>query len=177
MINLSYLITVHNEGTPVVNLLNRLDTFIKGTNDEIIIIDDNSTDITTVDAIKHMVNNHSDGYVKVYQHSLNNDYGSHKNYGNSLCKNEWIFQIDGDECPHEDLLLNIKDIIQENPSIELFYVPRVNDFIGVTDEHAAKWGWHLSPEPSIVHEKIIDTNSNEYIFLKNNGYILEESPM
>jgi glycosyltransferase involved in cell wall biosynthesis len=144
MINLSYLITVHNEGNPVVNLLEKLSTFIRGTNDEIIILDDNSTDTITVDAIQKVIKYHPEGYVKVYQHALNNDYGSHKNYGNSLCKNDWIFQIDGDECPHDDLLINIKDIINENPSIELFFVPRVNDFIGVTEEHAIRWGWKLT---------------------------------
>lgn len=177
MVNLSYLLTIHNEGKSVYNLLDRLDHHIRGTNDEIVIIDDYSTDQTTVDAIQKIVKAHPKGYVKVYQHSLNNDYGTHKNYGNSLCKNEWIFQIDGDELPHTELLINVKDIIAENPSVELFFVPRVNDFIGVTQEHAMKWGWRLSAEPSIIHEKIIDTNSNEYIFLKNNGYILEEYPI
>ncbi len=156
MINLSYLLTIHDEGRPVVNLLNRLDLFVRGTNDEIIIVDDYSTDQTTINAIQNIVKSHPEGCVKVYQHSLNNDYGSHKNYGNSLCKNEWIFQIDGDECPHEGLLANIKDIISENPSVDLFFVPRVNDFIGVTKEHAAKWGWRLSPCPEYNNRPIVN---------------------
>lgn len=155
MINLSYLLTVHNEGKPVVNLLDRLDHHTQETNDEIIIIDDYSTEKTTVDAIKEMVN-HQKKYVKVYQHALDNDYGTHKNYGNSLCKNEWIFQIDGDELPHTNLLLNIKDIIAENPTIELFFVPRVNDFIGVTQEHATKWGWRLSPCPEYNNRPVVN---------------------
>lgn len=145
MTNISYLVTVHNEGKPIENLLNRLGSHIRGTFDEVVIIDDFSTDETTINAINKFANDHDKSYVRVYQHSLNNDYGSHKNYGNSMCKNEWIFQIDGDELPHTELLLNIKDIIRENSNIELFFVPRVNDFIGVTPEHAAKWGWRLTP--------------------------------
>lgn len=156
MVNISYLITVHNEGQPLVNLLDKLDTHIRGTADEIIILDDNSTDKLTVDAIAKIKSSHPPEYVKVYNHALNNDYGSHKNYGNTLCKNEWIFQIDGDECPEDDLLLNIKDIIQENPTIELFYVSRINDFIGVTYEHAEKWGWRLTRCPQYNNRLIIN---------------------
>jgi glycosyltransferase involved in cell wall biosynthesis len=156
MVNISYLITIHDEGKSVANLLDRLDRHIRGTNDEIIIIDDYSTDQTTTDAIQKIVKAHPEGYVKVYQHSLNNDYGTHKNYGNSLCKNEWIFQIDGDELPHTNLLINIRDIIAENQSVDLFFVPRVNDFIGVTPEHAMKWGWRLSPCPEYNNRPVVN---------------------
>ena len=33
--------------------------------------------------------------IKHYKHSLNKDYGSHKNYGIEHCHGDWIFQIDG----------------------------------------------------------------------------------
>ena len=77
--------------------------------------------------------------------------------------------------PSSTLILNIKAIIEANPEVELFAVPRINDFKGVTPEHAKHWGWRLSPCDQITHEKIIDTNSIEYKFLKTEGYIIEES--
>jgi glycosyltransferase involved in cell wall biosynthesis len=167
MVNLSYLLTIHDEGKSVVNLLDRLNHHIQETNDEIIIINDYSTDQITIDAIQKIIN-HPKGYVKVYQHALDNDYGTHKNYGNSLCQNDWIFQIDGDELPHTNLLINIKDIIAENQSVELFFVPRVNDFIGVTPEDAKKWGWRLSPCPEYNNRPIVNWPDFQGRIYKNN---------
>lgn len=156
MINLSYLVTVHNEGSSVEKLLSILDAAVRGTNDEVIIIDDFSDDKTTKDAIEHYTNANPISF-KVYQHSLNNDYGSHKNYGNSLCKNEWIFQIDGDERPHEPLIAGyVKEMIEMNPEVELYFVPRVNDFIGVTPEHAGQWGWRLTPCPEYDNRPVVN---------------------
>jgi glycosyltransferase involved in cell wall biosynthesis len=155
-LDVSYLVTIHNEGYTVEKLLSRLDTFIRGTHDEVIILDDNSDDPTTLQAIEDLVKNHPEGYVKVYKHALDNNYGAHKNYGNSMCKGEWIFQIDGDEIPHVGLLENYKDIIQINPGIELFFVPRVNDFKGVTPEHAAQWGWRLTPCPEYDNRPVVN---------------------
>lgn len=151
--NISYLITVHNEGKLINDLLFNLNQFIQNTDDEIVILDDYSTDKITIDSINNYTFHNK--HIKHYKHKLNNDYGAHKNYGNSLCKNDWIFQIDGDENPHQDLMLNIKDIISENTGVELFFIPRVNDFIGVTPEHAMKWGWKLSRCPEYDNRYIV----------------------
>ena len=48
-------------------------------------------------------------------------------------------------------------------------------FWGLTDEHVKMWGWNISKSEEHISEKIIDTDSAEYIFLKNNGFIIEES--
>jgi glycosyltransferase involved in cell wall biosynthesis len=169
MPSISYLITCHNEDTTLENLLTRVVSLIDP-EDEIIVLDDFSDSQLT----KNILSRFSDK-IKIYQHALDKNYGGHKNYGNSKCSKEWIFQLDGDELPNETLLINIKDIIQSNPEIDLYAIPRVNDFKGVTSEDAKQWGWRLTPEPSIIHEKIIDTNSSEYKFLKENGYIIEET--
>jgi hypothetical protein len=87
---------------------------------------------------------------------LDRNYGAHKNFGNEQCKNPWIFQIDGDELPTEILLGNLPGIIEENPAIELFIVPRVNDFKGVTPEIARQWGWRLTPCPACDNRPIIN---------------------
>jgi len=153
---LSYLVTCHNETDTLVRLLGRLDTFIRGTKDEVIIIDDFSDNHSTKEIIHEFLQRHPDTNVKHVQHSLDNNYGAHKNHGNSLCKNEWIFQIDGDELPHEYLLTNIKEIIQANPNPELYYVPRINDYRGVTEQHAKQWGWRLSPCPVYENRPIVN---------------------
>lgn len=142
--NISYLVTVHNETTSLDNLLTRLLTFCQE-GDEIVILDDFSDNETT----KSILSKHSKAdNVRLYQHALDRNYGGHKNYGTELCKGDWVFQIDGDELPAETLLLNIKDIIAENPDIDVYCVPRINAFVGLKPEHAQRWGWRLDLSPT-----------------------------
>ena len=58
-----------------------------------------------------------------------------------MCKGEYIINIDADEIPHKQLMTNLKTILESNPSIDLYYVPRVNTVNGLTQEHIQKWGW------------------------------------
>jgi len=84
-------------------------------------------------------------YLPIFVHPLNADYGSHKNWGNLQCTGDYIFQIDGDELPSENILgENLHTIIESNPEVELFFVSRINDYRGVKPEHAAQWGWRLT---------------------------------
>lgn len=176
---ISYLITVSTETNSLKNLLVRVIS-CKDKHDEIIILVDRDVkdNIETESILSNFARSTQleidNKTVAIHKHSLNKNYSEHKNFGATLCSGDFIFQIDGDELPTETLLLNIKDIIAANPNVEVFWIPRLNDFKGVTEDHAKQWGWRLSPSDSIVHEKIINTESDEYKFLKNNGYILEE---
>lgn len=139
---ISYLVTCKNEGHQLQSLLDRL--YENKENNECIILDDYSDDINTK-SILDKVNKHESGFYKVYQHKLENNYSEHKNYGKSLCKGEYIFQIDADELPSKTLLESLKDIIELNKDVDLFWVPRINDFKGVNAQNSAQWGWRLTP--------------------------------
>jgi len=139
---ISYCITCHNEDRTLKNLLERIKSYM-GQEDEIIILDDFSTNPLTIELIESYKNDKSI-ICKLIQHALNKDYGTHKNEFGKYATGNWIFQLDSDECPHEVLLLNIKDIINSNSDIELYALPRVNDFKGVTQEDALRWGWRLT---------------------------------
>jgi hypothetical protein len=56
----------------------------------------------------------------------------------------FIFQIDADEIPSEYLMENIKDILDYNKDVDLFFVPRVNTVDGLTTEHIKKWNWQVN---------------------------------
>ena len=149
---ISYLITCKNETKTLSKLLYKI-----GVNKpdyvEIIIIDDFSDNPETVRILKEM-DSPCQGW-RVYQHDLNNDYGSHKNFGNSKCDGTWIFQIDSDELPSDSILGdNLLSIIESNPNVELIYVPRINDFKGVTEEHAKQWGWKLDTSSTYGRPRI-----------------------
>ena len=39
---------------------------------------------------------------------------------------------------------NIKDIIEYNKDVDLFFVPRINTVEGLTKEHIKKWKWQVN---------------------------------
>lgn len=150
---ISYLISTHNETDTLSRLLERLINN-KLNNDEIIILDDFSDNEKTKNFLKFIDALHQN--IIIYQHALNADYGSHKNFGIEKCTGDWIMQIDADELPSETLIFNIRDIISANENVELIYVSRVNDYRGVTQEHANQWGWRLSPSPFCENRPIVN---------------------
>ncbi len=152
MTKISYLVTVHNEDRTLANLLARLVKYAQE-GDEIVILDDFSDNEKTQEILSQYSRMDN---VRLYQHALEKNYGGHKNYGNELCKGDWILQLDGDELPTEILLLNLKAIIEENPEIEVYLIPRVNDFRGVSQEDAKQWGWRLTPSPSCKGRPIVN---------------------
>jgi glycosyltransferase involved in cell wall biosynthesis len=134
---LSYLVTCHNETDSLNKLLGKIQKFISK-NDECIILDDFSNEKSTLEILEN--------YSKIenffiHKHLLNNDYGAHKNYGISICKKSFIFQLDADECPTDLFLENINEILESNSDNEAIWIPRLNIFKGVTQEDIRMWGW------------------------------------
>jgi len=166
---LSYLVTCHNETDSLEKLLNTLISNRKKQH-EIVLLDDYSDNQKTLEIIQKYKKN-----INFYQHKLNKNYGAHKNYGIELCKGEWIFQLDADEIPTDGLIENIDLIIESNNNNEVLWLPRLNYFHGVTQQDINMWGWQCSTFKDLINEKIIDNESDEYKFLKINGFILEES--
>lgn len=147
---LSYLITVHNEDNTLIKLLERLINS-KFEDDEIVVLDDFSDNPKTIEILKQ-----ASSKIRVIKHKLDNDYGTHKNFGNEQCNGDWIFQIDADERPSETLIFNIREIISTNENVEMIYVPRINDFIGVTSDIAKNWGWRLTPSPICNNRLVVN---------------------
>jgi len=142
---ISYLVTCSTETETLRKLLNTLTENIDPGDEIIMVVDSDAKDNKKTKDISEKYFQSHPAYVRPFEHSLDRNYGAHKNWGGGKCTGEWIFQIDGDECPTETLLLNVKNIIEANPDIELIYVPRINDYKGVTDIHARQWGWRLTP--------------------------------
>ena len=135
---LSYLVTCHNETTSLDVLLTKL-VHYKNVDHEIVVLDDHSDDPLTASILSKYKSD-----IKLHTHRLENDYGKHKNVGIELCQGEWIFQIDGDECPTDDLLDNIDVVLQSNNQNEVIWVPRLNVFEGITDNDIKTWGWNYT---------------------------------
>ena len=139
---ISYAITVKDE----LNELQRLVTFLidrKRTEDEIVILYDSQGGSEAVEEWLR-ANSVTSHYYRWYSSKFNNNFADHKNYLNMLCTGDYIFQIDADEIPHENLIEKLPSILEHNSSVDLYVVPRVNTVTGLTQEHIQKWGWNVN---------------------------------
>jgi len=84
------------------------------------------------------------GIVQLYQHELNHNFAEHKNFLNSKCNGEYIFQVDADEKFNTNLLTYLHDIVDNNREVDLFLIPRVNIVGGLTEEDIRRWGWRIN---------------------------------
>ena len=137
---ISYSILTHNETDSLEKLLNFLNEN-KDDEDEIVILDDYSDNERTKEILDTTCSIYN---IKFEQRHLLKDYGSQKNHLKNMCSGDYIFNLDADELPHKWLMKNIKTILEANPSIDLFWVPRVNTVEGLTQEHINKWNWQVN---------------------------------
>lgn len=134
---LSYLITTHNETDSLDKLLSKLVSSLKP-NQEIVVIDDYSTNPKTLEIFEKYSN-----HIQLRLHRLDNNYGAQKNFGIDSCNGEWIFQLDGDEYPTDLLLEHIELLIKQNEVNDVIWLPRCNYFSGVTQSDIDTWGWKM----------------------------------
>ncbi len=88
--------------------------------DEILLIDDNSTDKTISLAEKIG--------ATVIKHALNDDFSQQRNFALEKAKNDWVFFVDADERVTKELEKEIKKTLEENPRTTAFYIKR-DDFM------------------------------------------------
>ena len=138
---ISYAITIHNEIEEIKRLLPLLLENIRE-EDEIVIQQDNTNlDEVVYTYLKSQIEGEN---IKYIQHSLNGDFSQFKNNLTDNCTGDYIFQIDADEYPNEYLLNTLPQILEFNPSNEVYFVPRVNTVEGLTQTHIQKWGWRVN---------------------------------
>ena len=136
---ISYAIPVCNEHLE----LNRLISLLlqnKRNEDEIVIQCDQGNTTSEVYEVLSKYNN----LVNVIQYPLRGNFASFKNNLKDNCVGDWIFQIDADEMLHEVFIQNLPQILADNPTVQLFCLPRINTVEGLTQEHIQKWGWNVN---------------------------------
>jgi glycosyltransferase involved in cell wall biosynthesis len=142
---ISYAVTVCNEFLEIQRLL----TFLlenKKINDEIVVLVDMTKNEPTSELLGYLHKLSSNDYITLSEQNFNNHFADWKNKLSSLCKGDYIFQIDADELPNENLIAVLPDLLEENNEVDVFLVPRVNTVEGLTPEHIAKWGWRVNDE-------------------------------
>jgi hypothetical protein len=140
---ISYAITVCNEFVEIQRLI----TFLlknKRSQDEIVVLVDMTKNEPTSELLGYLHRLSSSNYILLSEQKFNGHFADWKNYLTSLCSGNYIFQIDADEIPHENLINSLPELLDENSIIDMLRVPRVNTVEGLTEEHIKKWGWNVN---------------------------------
>jgi len=136
---ISYAVTVCNEIEEIKRLIPHLSEH-KREEDEIVVMLDISNQ--TPDIINYLQKQRYDGIITLQGEYFDGHFADWKNKLKELCTGDYIFQIDADELPTQELITDLHLILGGN-DIDLFLVPRDNKVKGITDKHIKKWGWRV----------------------------------
>ena len=135
---ISYAIPVCNEHKELDRLL---DLLIKNkrVEDEIVV----QADLGNTTREVYQVVDKYKNQIRLVEFALKGNFGAFKNNLKSNCTGEWIFQIDADEYLKEEFIQRLHEILQDNPTIDLFLLPRINTVDGLTQQHIDVWRWRV----------------------------------
>jgi hypothetical protein len=140
---ISYAVTVCNEVVEIQRLLGFLLEH-KRPNDEVVVLFDSKNGTTEVrEILKHYSQL---GWYQWHALEFNNHFADWKNKLTSLCKGDYVFNIDADEMPCTPILESLPAILESNPDVDVYLVPRVNTVDGLTEDHVIKWNWNVNSE-------------------------------
>lgn len=134
----SYGICVCNEYRELKNLLIFLRETRNPVDTEIVCLVDSSKDNKLVRTVLS-----SFPEVKVIEREFKNDFADHKNYLNSQCEGDVIFNIDADEMPQE-MLIKLVENAAKMEDFDVLYVPRINICPGYTEKFIKKHNFNVN---------------------------------
>ena len=138
---ISYAITVCNEKKEIKKLIDFL-LHNKRKQDEIVILYDQKNGDEEIATMLTKFNKLPN--VQFWRGFFEGHFADWKNKLTEYCKGDYIFQIDADEIPHESLIVSLPSILNSNPNVDVYLVPRVNTVEGLTIEHQLKWRWNVN---------------------------------
>jgi hypothetical protein len=137
---ISYAITVCNELEEVKRLLDLL-LENKREQDEIVVLLDKPK--ASQELLYQLYIWSSKDYITLKESEFKGHFSDWKNELTQICSGDYIFQIDADEYPHPYFIADLPTILETNPEVDLYLVPRVNTVDGLTQDHIQQWGWRV----------------------------------
>lgn len=159
---ISYAVTVCDEFIEIQQLL----AFLlqnKRVQDEIVVLVDLTKNEPTSELLGYLHKLSSNDKITLVEDNFDGHFANWKNKLSSLCKGDYIFNIDADELPNSYLIQYLPTIIENNPEVDFYWVPRENFVEGITQEHIQRWRWNLD-------------NQNRINFPDKQGRIYKNSP-
>ena len=154
--------------------------------DEIVIVDDNSTDNT-----KLVIDKLKDDRVKFYQQDFNYHFGKQRQYALNNATGDWVFWLDSDECLSDNARLQIEELTrlakQSNMKyVDIQYVHFINNFSRVDNNEIIHIGiarlhendknitfsrkTHAIPDGCINEKRLLSTQ----LFIYHFGYVRDQ---
>lgn len=144
---ITYAITVSGEYNEIKKLVPFLLKNKREEDDIIILYDEKNGDKRVLDFLLKFTDTKN---IKTFKSkSFDNHFANWKNRLNSYCTGNYIFQLDADEMLTEELVKNIDKIIELNPEVDLFFLPRINIVDGITENHIKEWRWRIDEKNRI----------------------------
>lgn len=146
MTTISAIILTHNEAENIVDCVEACQFA-----DEILIVDDNSTDETISLAQQ------TSSKVKVLSRSLNKNWAEQRNFAISSASSDWILFVDADERVSSELAQNIARAVESNEAAA-YSILRINYFSDGPLRHGVfrpDWVLRLFPKKSGKYERAV----------------------
>lgn len=134
----SYGITVCNEHEELNNLLQYLLNQIDDEDEIVVVYDKNRVTVEVLSILYSHKNS-----IPFFSFDFKDNFLEYKNFLNSKCSGDYIFQLDADEIPSLNLVKNGKTILKSN-TVEVLIIARRNIVSGITAEHIRKWNWKIN---------------------------------
>lgn len=143
MSSISYAITVCNEVQELEYLLDNLKPYVRQEIDEIVILQDTSKGDEIAQEIQSVIRKHN-LLSTTFTGTFSGNFADWKNKLNAYCTKDYIFQIDADEFLSPNLGKFLPRVLECNPDVDLFWVPRANKVEGITAEDIRRWNWRVT---------------------------------
>jgi GT2 family glycosyltransferase len=135
---ISYAICVCNESKDLYSLISFL-LKVKDPEDEVnILVDSAHTTLQVTKVLSHFKND-----IVINFRDFDGKFATHRNYHFTKCSGDYIFTIDPDEMPREDLITRLKSILKETQA-DLLFVPRINICPGYTNAWLEKCNFKVN---------------------------------
>jgi hypothetical protein len=134
---ISYAITVCNELEEVSRLLNFLHQHKRPEDEICVLLDKPKASQQLLDELHYWS---SKNIIVLKESTFQGHFADWKNELNQMCSGNYIFQIDADELPNEELLGALPDILIHSES-DVILTPRINIVEGITPQHLQIWNW------------------------------------
>jgi hypothetical protein len=146
MPSISYAITISSEINEPIDLIHFIHKHKQSQDEICVLLDKPKIHHWTLDQLYRFS---SSNWITLKESAFQNNFAEWKNELNSMCNGDYIFNIDADEIPSETFINNIHELIELNPEIKAYALPRVNTVEGLTQKHIQKWGWRIDDKKRI----------------------------
>jgi hypothetical protein len=134
---ISYAITVCSELGEISRLLNFLYQYKRSEDEICVLLDKPKASQELLDQLYYWS---SKDIITLKESTFQGHFADWKNELTAMCSGDYIFQIDADEIPNDNLIESLPSILENN--VDVVLVPRVNTVEGITPQHIQMWGWN-----------------------------------